>query len=105
MGTARQENNTVSLGFSRADESARDTTRTAVLYRNNIPISGQTDSRDSVLYKEKRTLPRALADVSQFVCVAALGPEGPISLTEFGNINPIPFRLESGVRLTTVLAF
>ena len=32
-------------------------------------------------------------DVSRFVCVAALGvPEGiPISVTGFGNINPIPF--------------
>ena len=96
MGTARHENNTVSLGFSRADGSARDTTRTAVLYRNNIPISGQADSRDSVLYKEKRTLPRAPADVSQFVCVTALDPERPISVTEFGNINPIPFRHERG---------
>ena len=96
MGTARHENNTVSLGFSRADGSARDTTRTAVLYRNTIPISGQADSRDSVLYKEKRTLPRAPADVSQFVCVTALDPERPISVTEFGNINPIPFRHECG---------
>ena len=96
IGTARHENNTVSLGFSRADGSARDTTRTAVLYRNTIPISGQADSRDSVLYKEKRTLPRAPADVSQFVCVTALDPERPISVTEFGNINPIPFRHECG---------
>ena len=32
------------------------------------------------------------ADVSWFVCVAALGPEGPISVSRFENINPIPFR-------------
>ena len=92
MGTVRRENHTLSLGFSRADGSAPDTARAAVLYGNNVPISGQADSRESVPYKEKRTLPGTPADVSQFVCVAALDPEGPISASEFGNINPIPFR-------------
>ena len=51
------------------------------------PIPGIGDP-----YKEKRTLPGTRADVSEFVCVAALGPEGPISVSRFGNINPIPFR-------------
>ena len=46
----------------------------AVLYGNNVHISGQTDSMESVPYKEKRTLPGAPADVSWFVCVAALDP-------------------------------
>ena len=64
MGTVWHENHTVSLGFSRADESAPDTARAAVLYGNNVPISGQTDSRESVPYKEKRTLPGTLADVA-----------------------------------------
>ena len=64
MGTAWHENYTVSLGFSRADGSAPDTARSAVLYGNNVPISGQTDSRESVPYKEKRTLPGASADVA-----------------------------------------
>jgi len=63
-----------------------------VLYGNNVPISGQTDSRESVPYKEKRTLPGAPADVSSLVCVTALDPRGPISVSGFGNINPIPFR-------------
>ena len=92
MGTVRHENHTVFLGFSRADGSAPDTARAAVLYGNNDPISGQADSRVSVPYKEKRTLPGTPADVSEFVCVAALDPEGPISVSGFGNINPIPFR-------------
>jgi hypothetical protein len=74
MGTARRENHTVSPGFSRADESAPDTAGSAVLYGNNIPISGQADSRESVPYKEKRTLPGAPADVSWFICVTALDP-------------------------------
>ena len=92
MGTVRHENHTVSLGFSRAGGSASDTARAAVLYGNNVPISGQADFRESVPYKEKTTLPEAPADVSEFVCVAALDPEGPISVSGFGNINPIPFR-------------
>ena len=92
MGTAWHEIHTVSVGFSRADESAPDTARAAVLYGTVVPISGQADSRDGVPYKEKRTLPGAPADVSWFVCVAALAPERAISVSGFGNINPIPFR-------------
>ena len=92
MGTGRHETHTVSLGFSRADGSAPDTARAAVLYGNNVPISGQTDSRESVPYKEKRTLPGTSAAVSEFVCVTARDPRGPISVSGFGNMNPIPFR-------------
>jgi hypothetical protein len=93
MGTAQHENHTLALGFSRADRSALDTARAAVLYGASIPISGQTDFRESTPYKEKITLPRASADVSEFVCVTALDPEGPVSVSEFGNINPTPFRI------------
>lgn len=64
IGTVRHENHTVSLGFSRADQSAPDTAGSAVLYGNDDPISGQADSRVSVPYKEKRTLPGTLTDVS-----------------------------------------
>jgi hypothetical protein len=93
MGTARHEDHTTSLGFSRADASTLDTTRAAVLYGNSIPISGQTDFRESKPYKEKTTLPRASADVSEFVFVTEFDPEGPIPVSVFGNINPIPFRI------------
>ncbi len=100
MGTAQQENHTTALGFSRADNSTLDSARAAELYGNNIPISRQTVFRESKPYKEKTTLPRAIADVSEFVCVTALVPEGTISLSEFGNINPIPFRIIFTVSLT-----
>ncbi len=93
MGTAQHENHTTALGFSRADRSTLDTARAAVLYGNNIPISRQTAFRESKPYKEKTTLPRASADVSEFVCVTALAAETAISVSEFGNINPIPFRI------------
>jgi hypothetical protein len=33
-----------------------------VLYRNNVHISGQADSMESVLNKEKKTLPGTPAD-------------------------------------------
>ena len=92
MGTARREDHTRLLGFSRADKSTLDTTRAVVLYGSWIPISGQTDFRDSDPYKEKTTLPRALADVSKQAFVADCGPEGPLPSSVFGNINPIPFR-------------
>ena len=70
------------------------------LRETRFPISGQADSRDWVPYKEKRTLPGALADVSDFVCVAARDPCGPISVSRFGNINPIPFRWNTGKETT-----
>lgn len=62
----------------------------------SVPISGQADSRESVPYKEKTTLPGTEADVSEIGCVTALDPKGPISASGFGNINPIPFRSMSG---------
>ena len=71
MGTTRHENQAVSLGFSRAGGSAPDTARAAALYGAAAPISGRADSRVSAPYQEKRTLPGAPADVSEFVCVAA----------------------------------
>jgi hypothetical protein len=54
---------------------------------------GKLISGSRTPYKEKKTLPRASADISEFVCVAAFDPERPISVSEFGNINPIPFRI------------
>ena len=93
MGTAQHENHTTALVFSRADSSTLDSARAAELYGNNIPISRQTVFSESKPYKEKTTLPRAIADVSEFVCVTALASEEAISVSEFGNINPIPFRI------------
>ena len=109
MGTACHENNNASLGFSRADKSVPDTTRGVVLYGGDTPISGQPDSRGGDHpYKEKKTLPGTLADVSEFVRVTALDDTQltqphkaiadsqmpPISVGRVGNINPIPFRSE-----------
>ena len=47
---------------------------------------------ESPPYREKTTLPRAAADVSDFDCVAAFDTEMSPSASEFGNINPMPFR-------------
>ena len=48
IGTACQEVHYALLGFSRDDDSAPDTARTAVLYGHYVPISGQADSREHV---------------------------------------------------------
>ncbi|KAH9382982.1 hypothetical protein HPB48_023619 [Haemaphysalis longicornis] len=47
-------------------------------------------------YREKKTLPAAPIGVSELLCVAALGPEGPISVAGFGTVNPISFWLQRG---------
>ncbi len=47
---------------------------------------------ESTPYREKTTLPRAAADVSEFDCVTAFATEVAPSVSEFGNINPMPFR-------------
>jgi hypothetical protein len=54
---------------------------------------GKLFSGSRVSYKERTTLPRAIADVCEFVCVTALASEKALSVSEFGNINPIPFRI------------
>jgi len=46
---------------------------------------------ESTPYREKTTLPRAAADVSEFDCVTAFVAEATPSVSEFGNINPMPF--------------
>ena len=67
----------------------------------SFPISGRADSRERCgPYKEERTLPGTPADVSEFVCVAALVPlltrREPGQRDDLrvgvGNVNPIPFR-------------
>ena len=60
MGTVWHENHTRSLGFSRADTSAPDTARDAVLYGNFVPISGRTDSRDRRSLQRKENSSRDL---------------------------------------------
>ncbi|CDI96790.2 rRNA promoter binding protein [Echinococcus multilocularis] len=94
MGTACHENNTASLGFSRAYKSLPDTTGEVVLYGGDTPISGQPDSRgNNRPYKEKRTLPGTPADVSEFVCVTA--PDGAARVERTTDRHhPSPFSLE-----------
>jgi len=92
MGTARNETNTVSLEFSRADQSAPDTARAAALYGSNVPVSGRADSRECAPYKEKTTLSGTLADVFELAYVAVLESKDSISVSEYGNVNPFPFR-------------
>ena len=66
----------------------------------SFPISGRADSRERCgPYKEERTLPGTPADVSEFVCVAALVPlltcanrgSGTISVSGSGMLTRFPF--------------
>ena len=93
MGTAQHENHTIALGFSRADKSTLDTARAAVLYDDNIPISGQTDFRESRILQRKDNSSQDFCRRLR-VCLRYRTwlKEESISVSEFGNINPIPFR-------------
>lgn len=57
---------------------------------------------DSTPYREKTTLPRTAADVSEFDCVTAFASEDAPSVSEFGNINPMPFRKFAHIIIHTV---
>ena len=80
------------LDFQGPTQTHRTPQEPRCFTETRAPISGQADSRGGVPYKEKRTLPGVHADVSNFAYVTVHGPEGPISVSRFGNINPIPFR-------------
>ena len=99
MGTSLHENYTVSLGFSRANASAPDTTRAVVLCGALVPISGRTDSRVAAPYQEKRTLPGTRASVSEFVCVTALGTVWYLSPCQgSGMLTGFPFGQTGAMR-------
>ncbi|KAH7642771.1 hypothetical protein HUG17_5818 [Dermatophagoides farinae] len=72
----------LAFGFSRTDNSAPDSARTAELFSFNIHISRQAVFMDSKLYREKTTLPRTAADVSKFDSVTALVPESTSFLSQ-----------------------
>ena len=72
MGTIRRENQYLTRIF-KGQEERTGHRKTAVLYGNNIRISARSDSTEFVPNKEERTLPRASASVSGFVCVTASG--------------------------------
>jgi hypothetical protein len=82
----------LAFGFSRADSSAPDPARTAGLFGVGFHISRQAVFMEWTPYREKTTLPGAAADVSKFDRVTAFAPESAPSVSEFGNINPMPFR-------------
>lgn len=59
-----------------------------------VPIAEQVDSRERDPYKEKKTLPGTLADVSDFVCVAARDPlRGQSPWPGSGILTRFPFEL------------
>ena len=72
MGTACHENYIALLGFSRADKRVR-TPREGWCFTEASPLSPDNPipGDECAPNKEKRTLPRTLADVSEVGCVTA----------------------------------
>lgn len=66
-------------------------TRTASLSPDE-PIPGTR-----TLTKKRQLFPGSSVAVSEFGCVTALDPEGSISVSGLGNIDPIPFRSKAGL--------
>ncbi|KAG8172993.1 hypothetical protein JTE90_015047 [Oedothorax gibbosus] len=77
--------------------------QTRCVLREQRPISGRARFQDTKSYKENNSsaslssFSSLSVDVSpSSVCVYPhLGPEGPISVSGLGNMNPIPFRSAS----------
>ncbi|KAL3221566.1 hypothetical protein MRX96_005058 [Rhipicephalus microplus] len=53
-------------------------------------------------YREKKTLPGAPVGVSELVSVAALDPEGSISITGCGTVNSISFWSQRGISVSQI---
>ncbi|KAG8170853.1 hypothetical protein JTE90_019628 [Oedothorax gibbosus] len=102
----RHENYHYLHGFSRANKrrtghrKRRGALRETASLSRYEPIPGTRNS-----YKEKITLPRVLRDVPSAVALTALGPEGPISVSGLGHINPIPFPVGSETNTALCLQF
>ncbi|KAG8170813.1 hypothetical protein JTE90_010759 [Oedothorax gibbosus] len=86
MGTDRHENYTISLGFSRANRGAPDTARDAVLLREQRPyLRTSRFQGHELLQRKDNSSPGPPSTSPSSVCVTALGPEGPISVSGFGE--------------------
>ena len=105
-GTARHENHTVSLGFSRADGGAPDTARDAVLYGRKVPYLRTSRFQGGVRSLQRRENssrdPRRRLRV-RLRCRTGLaadrrepGQRDDLRVG-FGNVNPTPFRWVVGV--------
>ncbi|CUT99752.1 rRNA promoter binding protein [Echinococcus multilocularis] len=80
--------------------------RGLVLYGGDAPISGQPDSRgNNRPYKEKKTLPGTLVDVSEFVCVTAPDGAAPVERTNDRPTPPISICTRGGSTTTHVCGF
>ncbi|KAL1469378.1 hypothetical protein MTO96_025102 [Rhipicephalus appendiculatus] len=83
--------------LGRQKRTGQRKSRTAL--RSHRPYLGVNPFQGLDLLTEK-TLPGAPIGVPELVCVATLGPEGPISVAGFGIVNPIPFWLQRGVSIS-----
>ncbi|KAG8170501.1 hypothetical protein JTE90_017613 [Oedothorax gibbosus] len=61
------------------------------LLREQRPYLRTSRFQGHELLQRKDNSSRSSVDVSEFGCVTALGPEGPISVSGFGEYYPFPF--------------
>ncbi|KAG8171049.1 hypothetical protein JTE90_007144 [Oedothorax gibbosus] len=84
--------NTISSDFQRANRGAPDTARDAVFLREQRPyLRTSRFPGTRTLQRKDNSSPGPPSTPPSFGCVTALGPEGPISVSGLGNINPFPF--------------
>ena len=92
MGTSWCESAVTPLRFSRSHRPLVDETKSASFFANNQnPFSLQKNSRDSVAYAEKKTLPRVSVGVSQSVRVATIDKVKTVPLPGSGIWTGFPF--------------
>ena len=90
MGTIRRENQIYHPDLN-GQMKRTGHHKNAMLCGNSIRISARSDSTDLVPIKEERTLTRALASVSGFVCVNAFGAEYRSPRPSSGKLTRFPF--------------
>ncbi|XP_041378710.1 uncharacterized protein LOC121390954 [Gigantopelta aegis] len=100
MGTACARESRVSVGFSKGRRERTGHRKSERWCFTGTPFPYLRASRFQglgSLTKKENSSRGLLADVSDFVCVTARDPCGvPISVSRFGNIDPTPFRWNTG---------
>ncbi|GIY54503.1 uncharacterized protein CEXT_675241 [Caerostris extrusa] len=92
MGTDRHENHTISLGFARADRSAPDTARAAVLLREQRPYLRTSRFQGHELLQRKDNSSPGLPSTSpSSVALPHSSPRALSPCPGWGILTPFPF--------------
>ena len=103
MGTGWHENHTVSVGFSRADESAPDTARAAVLYGNPFSLSpGKPIPGIRSLTKKRELFPGPSPTSPTSFALPHMTREGQSPCPGSGILTRFPFDRRRATRKTKI---